>query len=43
MNSKPLVRQTSAKSGFSLKNPYPGWIAWTSATSAAAMIRSIFR
>ncbi len=34
---------TSAKCAFSARNPYPGWIASTSAISAAAMIEGMFR
>ncbi len=38
MNSILHERQTSAKCAFSDRNPYPGWIASTSAISAAEMI-----
>ncbi len=43
MNSILQLRQTSAKWCFSDRNPYPGWMAWTSAISAAAMMRSMRR
>ena len=43
MNRMLHDSHTSAKWAFSARNPYPGWMASTSATSAALMIRSIFR
>ncbi len=43
MNRKPLDSQRSAKSAFSDRKPYPGWIATASVTSAAAMIAGMFR
>jgi len=35
--------QTSAKSAFSERNPYPGWMASAPVTSAALMIRGTLR
>ncbi len=43
MNSIRQSRQTCAKSARSARNPYPGWIASTLATSAAEMIRDTLR
>ena len=34
---------TSAKCAFSERNPYPGWIASAAVTSAALMIRGMWR
>ena len=43
MNSILHERQTSAKWEFSLRKPYPGWMASTSAISAAEMIDGMSR
>jgi hypothetical protein len=43
MNTKPDFSTRSAKSAFSERNPYPGWMAWASVTSAAAMIAGMLR
>ena len=43
MNTKPLFSTRSAKSAFSDRKPYPGWIASASVTSAALMIAGILR
>ena len=39
---KPLCSTLSAKSAFSDKNPYPGWIAVASVISAALIIAGMF-
>ena len=43
MNMKPLFSTWSAKSAFSARKPYPGWIALVSVISAAAMMAGTFR
>ena len=35
MNTRPCSSHISANSAFSLKNPYPGWIASAPVTNAA--------
>ena len=35
MNFRPSFSQSSAKAGFSERNPYPGWMASAPVTSAA--------
>ena len=39
----PARSQISLNSAFSARNPYPGWMASAPVTSAAAMIRGMFR
>ncbi len=43
MNTKPLFSTRSAKSAFSERKPYPGWMATESVTSAALMIAGMLR
>ena len=43
MKTKPLFSTRSAKSAFSLRNPYPGWMASASVTSAVAMMAGMLR
>ncbi len=43
MNTKPDFSTLSAKSAFSDRKPYPGWMACASVTSAAAMIAGTCR
>ncbi len=43
MNTISDCSQISANSAFSARNPYPGWMASAPVTSAAAMIRGMFR
>src|SRR5205823_2080923 len=43
MKTKPERSTFSAKSAFSERNPYPGWIASASVTSAALMIEGMFK
>jgi len=43
MNSILHSRQISEKSARSARNPYPGWMASTSAISAAEMMRAMLR
>ena len=43
MNVMPHFSQTSAKTGFSERKPYPGWIASASVSSAAEMMAFMFR
>ena len=43
MNANPERSTCSAKSAFSERNPYPGWIASASVTSAAEMIAGMLR
>ena len=43
MNTNPERSTFFAKSAFSDKKPYPGWIACASVTSAAAMIAGMFK
>jgi len=40
MNTSPAAAQACAKSSFSLKKPYPGWMAWAPVALAASMMRS---
>ena len=40
MNTRPQLSQISANSGFSARNPYPGWMASTPMMSAAEMTTS---
>ena len=40
---KPLFSTRSAKSAFSDRKPYPGWIATESVTSAALMMAGMFK
>jgi hypothetical protein len=39
----PQLPQISAKAEFSLKNPYPGWIASARVATAADIIEAILR
>ena len=43
IKTKPLSCTRSAKSAFSERNPYPGWIATASVISAAAIMAGILR
>ena len=43
MNTNPERSTFSAKSAFSDRKPYPGWIASASVTSAALMIAGMLR
>jgi hypothetical protein len=43
MKTRPCSLQTSEKSAFSERNPYPGWIACAPLMSAAEMIAGMFR
>ena len=43
MNVIEHARHTSAKAGFSARNPYPGWMASLSVTAAAEMIAGMLR
>ena len=43
MKTKPELSTRSAKSAFSERKPYPGWMASESVTSAAEMIAGTFR
>ena len=43
MNVMCDLAQISANSAFSARKPYPGWMASAPVTSAAAMIRGMFR
>jgi hypothetical protein len=43
MKTMPAASQASGRSGFSERNPYPGWIASALLVLTAAMIRSIER
>ena len=43
MKTKPLFSTRSAKSAFSERNPYPGWMPTASVTSAALMMAGMFR
>ena len=42
-NVKPLFSTRSAKSAFSERKPYPGWIPTESVTSAALMMAGMLR
>src|ERR1700720_3795657 len=42
-NMNPLFSTRSAKSAFSDRKPYPGWMATASVTSAALMMAGIFK
>ena len=43
MKTMPASRQAVAKSAFSARKPYPGWIASAPTRRAASMIRGMFR
>jgi hypothetical protein len=43
MKTIPACSQASAKSGFSARNPVPGWIASAPVRRATSMIRSMLR
>ena len=43
INLNPLFSHFSAKSASSAKKPYPGYIAFTSVSSAAERIAGIFK
>ena len=43
MKLMPQSRHTSAKWGFSARNPYPGWMASTPSSSAVLMMLGMLR
>jgi hypothetical protein len=43
MNTIPADSHAAAKSGFSARNPYPGWIASAPQLRAVSMILSMAR
>ena len=43
MNAKPALSTCSAKSAFSARNPYPGWMACAPLASAASRMADTLR